>query len=491
MKLRNKLLISLLIFCFILILSKTTFGAIDTITIKVGESYDISASTAIPGTKDIAACSVKGEAAVSIKTNNVWGEDYVTVKGLKQGKTKIEFNVKSDGKWKLCAYNIVVEAREKVYKTLTIEVGQEQIITASEAVYGEVNIMAVANEGGEIISVDKDETFVKPDQIRIKGLKEGTATLKFNVGPDDDDYTNCVYTIIVKDKVEKNYNITMKVGETKKITASQAVSGQENIMAAGSDDSTKVKVTKTEIAGEDYLTLEALKEGTTKVRLNVGKNDKDYKNCVYTITVEPKDKVTKTITMRVGETKIITASMAVTGKENIMAVANEGGEIISANKDETFVKPDQIKITGLKEGTATLKFNVEIDGSNYINCVYTIVVTLTGKPSEPIGDRDQSTFVDVLDNIDGYSNPGDLDAATSNKIENAASIVLSAITSIGVVVAIVILAVLGVKYMLGSVEEKAEYKKDLVPYLIGACLLFGISTFVKIFMQWGQTISNL
>ena len=32
----------------------------------------------------------------------------------------------------------------------------------------------------------------------------------------------------------------------------------------------------------------------------------------------------------------------------------------------------------------------------------------------------------------------------------------------------------GLKYMLGSVEEKAEYKKTLLYYLIGAVLAFGI-----------------
>ena len=45
--------------------------------------------------------------------------------------------------------------------------------------------------------------------------------------------------------------------------------------------------------------------------------------------------------------------------------------------------------------------------------------------------------------------------------------------------------------MLGSVEEKAEYKKDLVPYFIGAALLFGICTVVKILQSLGDTINNL
>ena len=39
---------------------------------------------------------------------------------------------------------------------------------------------------------------------------------------------------------------------------------------------------------------------------------------------------------------------------------------------------------------------------------------------------------------------------------------------------------LGVKYMLGSVEEKAEYKKSLFPYMIGAVFVFGASTIAGI-----------
>ena len=34
--------------------------------------------------------------------------------------------------------------------------------------------------------------------------------------------------------------------------------------------------------------------------------------------------------------------------------------------------------------------------------------------------------------------------------------------------------------MMGSVEEKAEYKKTLKPYLIGAILVFGITNLLGI-----------
>ena len=36
---------------------------------------------------------------------------------------------------------------------------------------------------------------------------------------------------------------------------------------------------------------------------------------------------------------------------------------------------------------------------------------------------------------------------------------------------VVVLAGLGIKFMLGSVEEKATYKKDFIPYLIGIFML--------------------
>lgn len=57
---------------------------------------------------------------------------------------------------------------------------------------------------------------------------------------------------------------------------------------------------------------------------------------------------------------------------------------------------------------------------------------------------------------------------------------VSIITSIGIVVSVIAIAILGVKYMLGSVEERAEYKKTLMPYLIGATLVFGASTIAQI-----------
>lgn len=58
--------------------------------------------------------------------------------------------------------------------------------------------------------------------------------------------------------------------------------------------------------------------------------------------------------------------------------------------------------------------------------------------------------------------------------------IVAIIQTVGVVVAVVILLVLGVKYMMGSAEEKADYKKSMIPYIVGAVLIFAATTIVNI-----------
>ena len=58
--------------------------------------------------------------------------------------------------------------------------------------------------------------------------------------------------------------------------------------------------------------------------------------------------------------------------------------------------------------------------------------------------------------------------------------IFSSILTVGIVVSVVTIMFLGIKYMLGSVEEKAEYKKTMIPILVGMIMLFCASTIVSI-----------
>ena len=43
-----------------------------------------------------------------------------------------------------------------------------------------------------------------------------------------------------------------------------------------------------------------------------------------------------------------------------------------------------------------------------------------------------------------------------------------------------IIMVIGIKFMMGSVEEKAQYKEHLKPYIIGVTMVFCISTILRV-----------
>ncbi len=81
----------------------------------------------------------------------------------------------------------------------------------------------------------------------------------------------------------------------------------------------------------------------------------------------------------------------------------------------------------------------------------------------------------IITNINVVSAISGVTIATPSNasgVENVGSQILGIIQLIGNFVAVGVLLILGIKYMMGSAEEKAEYKKTMIPYIIGAVLIF-------------------
>ena len=67
---------------------------------------------------------------------------------------------------------------------------------------------------------------------------------------------------------------------------------------------------------------------------------------------------------------------------------------------------------------------------------------------------------------------------------NIGNKILGIIQVVGIILSVGCLMVLGIKYMMGSAEEKAEYKKTFIPYLVGALLLFAASALANTIYKW-------
>lgn len=104
-----------------------------------------------------------------------------------------------------------------------------------------------------------------------------------------------------------------------------------------------------------------------------------------------------------------------------------------------------------------------------------------------------STITPVFaDSIKGMVDPGNLKGkdVTTNKMQDIGNQIITIVSVAGSIISVIVLIVLGIKYMMGSAEEKAEYKKTLMPYIIGAALVFAASAISGIVYNFANSINS-
>lgn len=105
-----------------------------------------------------------------------------------------------------------------------------------------------------------------------------------------------------------------------------------------------------------------------------------------------------------------------------------------------------------------------------INADYNPTAT-TGEGSSSI-----PKFDSPIGNPDGYS-PEYQKMTVTSKIVGT---IIKWIRNMGVIVGVLVLTIIGIKYMLaGAAEEKAQYKETLVPVVIGVVMLLGSITLIS------------
>ena len=105
-------------------------------------------------------------------------------------------------------------------------------------------------------------------------------------------------------------------------------------------------------------------------------------------------------------------------------------------------------------------------------CVVILVIFLTTIICE------QAYAADV--SIGGMKGETSKVNSSISEIDNKSQNIVKVVSTVGAISSVVILIVLGIKYLFGSVEEKAAYKKTLLQYVIGATVLFAASTIASI-----------
>lgn len=91
------------------------------------------------------------------------------------------------------------------------------------------------------------------------------------------------------------------------------------------------------------------------------------------------------------------------------------------------------------------------------------------------------TLLSAVYEVKADFNPGDIinkvgtEANTTNvdttSLNAKAGKILAYIRNIAVIAGVIVITILGVKYMTGSLEEKGEYKKSFIPLIVGIIVI--------------------
>lgn len=86
-----------------------------------------------------------------------------------------------------------------------------------------------------------------------------------------------------------------------------------------------------------------------------------------------------------------------------------------------------------------------------------------------------STIVNgAIIDTDSY-NPGTLSVEDAGKMTTATAKIVKVIRYIGIVATIIVIAIMGLKFIFSSAEEKVNYKEGMISLIVG-CLLIILTT---------------
>ena len=101
-----------------------------------------------------------------------------------------------------------------------------------------------------------------------------------------------------------------------------------------------------------------------------------------------------------------------------------------------------------------------------------------------------SGISDGITGADDFLQAGQSDeiSINSGKLRESSAIIVNILIAAGTITAVVVASVLGIQFMLGSIEEKAKVREALISFVIGCVVVFGAFAIWKIFVNILNTI---
>lgn len=85
--------------------------------------------------------------------------------------------------------------------------------------------------------------------------------------------------------------------------------------------------------------------------------------------------------------------------------------------------------------------------------------------------------------------PNDISATSISALDSASGAIIGALQVVATVVAIAMLLFVGIKFMMAAPGEKANLKGALIPYIVGAILIFAAIPLLSMIKNFSSNFS--
>ena len=122
-------------------------------------------------------------------------------------------------------------------------------------------------------------------------------------------------------------------------------------------------------------------------------------------------------------------------------------------------------------------------------CAFLVLSITNINYAAPVSEDRNQTIDQVMGGAENFISGANTENTISqSSLKNTIDLIYNILLALGVIVAVVAGAILGVQFMVASADGKAELKERLVPYVVGCVVIFGAFGIWKIVMIFINTM---
>lgn len=123
----------------------------------------------------------------------------------------------------------------------------------------------------------------------------------------------------------------------------------------------------------------------------------------------------------------------------------------------------------------------------YIFIVFIIITVITILPLKTYASGEMDSVISAGKSFIAAADSEEV--IDKHELQDASNKIYNTLFVIAVVLAVAVGIIIGIKFIIGSVEEQAKIKETLVPYVIGVFVIFSAFGIWKVVVNIGEKVS--